>query len=510
MSSSGAENDEHVDIVNDTLAARMSQLRVTESDHVTKGAAITPTVQASGGWEMPVQPIGNVRASNRSFNGSDISNIIANGRAPQKEKMESLQSEKEERMESGPTPTESKTDSSLPAPVPPAITGGSASAVPHAGAPFIEHSIQVLAGLMVVGKRVKFDGPQNICQNLGVGMSGQHAMTTGIVEEVSQGGKPMCKVLFDVTGSSCWVNSEHLTHSIDEYPSRNEGTRHVASVVSNVEALRHHYLWIMIEDMIEDTDDVQACGEYARDIFRTYEQNQATVPNYMALQANINATMRAMVIDWLGGYLRKYTTRIDTLFLAVNLMDRFLGQCLISRRNLQLVGVVAMLIAAKFEEIHPPEIRDFVRVTDNAYTSDEIKHMEVSMLAALEFKVCAVTAAQFFHRYAKINNCTDLHSHLFNYILELSLLDIRMMRYPPSHVAAAACLLSNKLLRQRPSWPAAMVGKTKLSEQMLKPCAKELCGLLERAEGSKLQAIRKKFAQASYSGVASFVEALKA
>jgi len=358
-------------------------------------------------------------------------------------------------------------------------------------------------------KRVKFDGPLDIYQDLGLDMSGQHAMSTGIVEEVGlcakpcDLGKPMCKVLFDVTGSSCWVYSEHLTQSIDEYPSRNEGTRHVASVVSNVEALNHHYLWIMIEDMIEDTDDVQACGEYARDIFRTLEQNQATVPNYMALQANINARMRAILIDWLVDLHRKYKLRTVTLFLAVNLMDRFLGQRSISRRNLQLVGVVAMLIAAKFEEIHPPKPRDLVYITDNAYTSDEIMHMEVSMLVALEFKVCAPTAAHFFHRYAKINKCTDLHSHLINYILELSLLDIRMMRYPPSHVAAAACVLSNKLLRQRPSWPAAMVGKTKLSEQMLRPCAKELCGLLEQAEGSRFQAIRKKFAQASYSGVAT-------
>ena len=38
------------------------------------------------------------------------------------------------------------------------------------------------------------------------------------------------------------------------------------------------------------------------------------------------------------------------------------------RNNLQLVGVTAMLIASKYEEIYAPEIRDFVYITDNAYT----------------------------------------------------------------------------------------------------------------------------------------------
>lgn len=35
-----------------------------------------------------------------------------------------------------------------------------------------------------------------------------------------------------------------------------------------------------------------------------------------------------------------------------------------------------MFIACKYEEIYAPEVRDFVFITDNAYTRDQIFLME--------------------------------------------------------------------------------------------------------------------------------------
>merc|ERR1719281_1243265 len=76
-----------------------------------------------------------------------------------------------------------------------------------------------------------------------------------------------------------------------------------------------------------------------------------------------------------------------------------------------------------------------------------------------------------------------------------------MVRYSPSHLAASAVLLSNKLLRRQPSWTPATVKHTRFTEQMLKECAKEMCTLLEHAQQSPLQAVRKKFAQLKYHSV---------
>jgi hypothetical protein len=82
--------------------------------------------------------------------------------------------------------------------------------------------------------------------------------------------------------------------------------------------------------------------------------------------------MRAILVDWIIEVHLKFKLLPETLFITVSLIDRYLEQVQIRRSNLQLVGVTAMLIASKYEEIYAPEVRDFVYITDTAYTKDEI------------------------------------------------------------------------------------------------------------------------------------------
>jgi len=161
-----------------------------------------------------------------------------------------------------------------------------------------------------------------------------------------------------------------------------------------------------------------------------------------------------------------------------------------------------LLIAAKFEEIHPPQISDLVYVTDKAYSRDDIIKMEVSILTALDFKVCSPTPMQFLERYQSINGCNESHRSLAQYLLELGLPDYNMLKYSASCRGASAVFLSNKLLRHLPAWKTALVKHSHFTEAMLKDCAKEMCALLEYAESNSLQAVRKKFSQVKYHSVA--------
>ena len=77
----------------------------------------------------------------------------------------------------------------------------------------------------------------------------------------------------------------------------------------------------------------------------------------------------------------------ETLYLTVNLIDRFLEAKQVTRKHLQLVGVTAMLVASKYEEIWAPEVRDFVYISDRAYTRDQILNMEKIMLNCLRFNL---------------------------------------------------------------------------------------------------------------------------
>jgi cyclin B len=254
-------------------------------------------------------------------------------------------------------------------------------------------------------------------------------------------------------------------------------------------------------------DSPQHASEYARDIFRllkTKEASSQVSPSYMERQVHVNAKMRAILVDWLVDVGKKYKLRAETLFLAVQLIDRYLEINATQRRHLQLVGATALLIAAKFEEVYPPQIKEFEYITDKAYSRDEILKMEICILKALDFNICCPTAISFLDRYHVANGssgCTESHRCLAQYLLELSLVEYKMVKYGPSHLAAASLLLSNKLLRQV-TWPASMVQQTQISERMLQDCAKDMCGLLENVETSSLQAVRKKFSQPSYHSIA--------
>jgi len=219
-------------------------------------------------------------------------------------------------------------------------------------------------------------------------------------------------------------------------------------------------------------------------------------------QTQVDSKMRATLVDWLVDVHRKYKMQAATLFLAVSIIDRYLERKDTQRKKLQLVGVASLFIAAKYEEVYPPKITDFVHVTDKAYAKNDIIDMEIRILSALDFTVCTPLSIHFLERYQQISDCTEAHSALSEYLLELTLTEAKMAKYSPSHLAAAALLLSNKLLQKQPSWPTSTANQTNMTESTIRECAKEVCDLLENAQASQLQAVRKKFSQLKYHSVA--------
>lgn len=87
--------------------------------------------------------------------------------------------------------------------------------------------------------------------------------------------------------------------------------------------------------------------------------------------------MRATLVDWLVQVHMKFKLLPETLFITVNLIDRFLSVRMgIEKDQIQLLGVSASLIAAKYEEIYPPTVKDFIYITKKAYTHEQIVEME--------------------------------------------------------------------------------------------------------------------------------------
>ena len=73
----------------------------------------------------------------------------------------------------------------------------------------------------------------------------------------------------------------------------------------------------------------------------------------------------------------------------------------VAKSKLQLVGVTAMLIASKYEEMYAPEVRDFVYITDNTYPSVEIRNMERNMLRVMDYSLGGPQCLHFLRRFSR-------------------------------------------------------------------------------------------------------------
>ncbi|KAK3029175.1 hypothetical protein RJ639_038727 [Escallonia herrerae] len=226
------------------------------------------------------------------------------------------------------------------------------------------------------------------------------------------------------------------------------------------------------------------------------------------IQKDINASMRATLIDWLVEVAEEYRLVSDTLFLAVNYIDRYLSGNTINRQRLQLLGVACMMIAAKYEEICAPRVEEFCYITDNTYSRDEVLEMESAVLNYLRFEMTAPTAICFLRHFVQV--AQRVHKapamqleFLASYLAELSLLDYSMLRYAPSMIAASATFLAKFILlpSQRP-WALTLKHHTLYMASDLRDCVKALHCLCCNSQSSCLPAIREKYSQHNYKFVA--------
>lgn len=196
---------------------------------------------------------------------------------------------------------------------------------------------------------------------------------------------------------------------------------------------------IAYEDIDQkDCGDPQSVVEYVTDIYNYLmeKEKDAVDPYYLNNQLEVNEKMRAVLVDWLVEVHRMFKLIPETLFLCVSLVDRYLSVTQVTRDNLQLVGVTAMFIASKYEEIYAPECMDFVYVSDGACTKQQILKMEQTLLNTLQFNITHPTPVHFLRRYSKAGGSDYMLHTLCKYLIELSLLDVNLLKYAPSLIAA--------------------------------------------------------------------------
>lgn len=256
----------------------------------------------------------------------------------------------------------------------------------------------------------------------------------------------------------------------------------------------------------DDWENPQLCAEYVNDIYvymRQLETKFAVPHDYMTKQKDINEKMRAILIDWLVQVHLRFHLLPETLYMTVSVLDRYLAKEQVARGRLQLAGVTAMFIASKYEEIYAPELRDFVYITDNAYTGKQIRDTERHMLSVLNHDLGKPLPLHFLRRSSKAGEVdADIHT-VAKYLMELSLQDYAMLAFKPSEIAAAALWISLRVNESAITWNPTLVHYSTYTEKTLSPCINRLAKLVKDNAASKLQAVRNKYATSKFLSVSS-------
>ena len=102
---------------------------------------------------------------------------------------------------------------------------------------------------------------------------------------------------------------------------------------------------------------------------------------------DINSKMRTALINWMKEAHEMLKLLPKTFFVAINVLDCCLEKVNIERKNFQLYGCVSLLLAAKHNEIYPPEISDLIYISDENFTPDQFVETEKEAFKACEYNL---------------------------------------------------------------------------------------------------------------------------
>lgn len=257
----------------------------------------------------------------------------------------------------------------------------------------------------------------------------------------------------------------------------------------------------------DDHDNPQLVSEYVNNIYdymRTLERS-FPIRNHYLDGSDINGRMRGILVDWLVQVHLRFHLLQETLYLSVAIIDRFLQIQKVARSKLQLVGVTAMLIASKYEEMYAPEIADFVYITDNAYTKADIRKTECIILKTLDFNLGRPLPLHFLRRNSKAGEVDATTHTLAKYLMELTIVDYETVHQYPSEIAAGALCLAMKVL-DGSNWGDTLMYYSNYSEEHLKPVLERMALLVTKAGTGKMSAIKTKYQSSKFMRISLIPE----
>ena len=275
-------------------------------------------------------------------------------------------------------------------------------------------------------------------------------------------------------------------------------------------------------------NNVKNAEEYIDDILNNLldeeKNSEIKISNsYFKFQTDINNKMRAILIDWLIDVHLKFNFKQETLYITIYIIDSYLSLKKIKRCNFQLLGVTALVIACKQNEIIFHKLKEYCYITDNAYTEDDIKDMEYKILSTLNFNILNPSSLSFYEIYGnKFGFAQDKKKFdLGQYLMESFYLDESCLKYYPSTIAATVQYIVMKYFKMdnyKECYKQHLYNIKKIEEfenkysksnnyamYIIKECAKDICFVINELYKGNLKSTFRKYSSDKFEKITSLL-----
>ena len=264
-------------------------------------------------------------------------------------------------------------------------------------------------------------------------------------------------------------------------------------------------------DISKIKTNAQIPKEYINIIYHNLllEENKGIIPypDYSKIisQKEINEQMRSILIDWIIDVHYKFNFTDETLFMTVLIIDRYISYKSISKKKFQLLGITALLISCKHEEIILPKIEDFIYITDNAYVKEDVFDMENDILDILNFNLIAPSPIKFYEYLALKFEFDKKKFLLGKYLMESFMVDINYVKFRASVIACASIYIVMKYYKMKNYKEAYnkkyyninendISDKKFKNEADIKECAKDICIFVDNVNKTNFLSCKNKYA----------------
>ena len=221
----------------------------------------------------------------------------------------------------------------------------------------------------------------------------------------------------------------------------------------------------------------------------------------MDMQPELQWFMRPYLVDFIIEVHGHFRLRPEVLYLAFNIVDRYVSKRIVYKKHYQLVGCSALWIAAKFEDGKDkvPLVRELADMCCKAYDESAFIQMEGHVLSTIGWNLGHPTCEAWLREFTMTPAGTDDKlANVTRFLMELTLFHRDFVGIQSAYIAAGALMLAQHILRR----PREVASKYEMT-------ASRIATAIDRQLGDRLEDVSeivvRKYAPTYYSRASTVV-----